>query len=71
MSSLSLFLSLQSIEAVAEQSDHKVIDLFVLFVLHSLPSRKKAVETLFASKVRSKLLTEDLLMSAFGPHAKV
>ena len=63
--------SLQSIEAVSEAADHKVVDLFVLFILHSLPSRKKAVQTLFTTKVRTQLFTEDLLTAAFGPHAKV
>lgn len=61
----------KSIETVTEQCDHKVIDLFVLFILHSLPSRKKAVETLFISKVQKQLFTEELLAAAFGPHAKV
>ena len=61
----------QSIEAVSEAPDHKVVDLFVLFILHSLPSRKKAVQTLFTAKVRAQLFTEDLLAAAFGPHAKV
>lgn len=63
--------SLQSIEAVSEASDHKVVDLFVLFILHSLPSRKKMIENLFAAKVRAQLITEELLAAAFGPHAKV
>jgi Fanconi anemia group D2 protein len=61
---------MKCIEAVAEQSEHRVIDLFVLFILHSLPARKKAVETLFATKVRTQLFTEELLAAAFGPHAK-
>ena len=56
---------------VSDASEHKVVDLFVLFILHSLPSRKKAVETLFAGKVRAQLFTEELLAAAFGPHAKV
>lgn len=61
----------KSIEAVSEGADHKVVDVFVLFILCSLPSRKKAVENLFITKVRTHLFTEELLAAAFGPHAKV
>ncbi len=50
---------------------HKVIDIFVLFILHSIGSRKKAVEALFSSKVKAGLFSEVLMSSAFGAHTAV
>lgn len=61
----------QAIEQVSESADHRVVDVFVLFILHSIPGRKKSVETLFSNKIRHFLFTEDLMANVFGSHAGV
>ena len=56
---------------MCEEGEHKAIDVFVLFILHSISSRKRSVETLFCSKIRSRLFTDDLMATVFGAHAGV
>lgn len=48
-----------------------MVDVFVLFILHSIPGRKKSVEALFSNKIRQFLFTEDLMANVFGSHAGV
>ena len=62
---------LQAIEQVSESADHRVVDVFVLFILHSIPGRKKSVEALFSNKIRHFLFTEDLMANVFRSHAGV
>ena len=60
-----LHLPSQTIESVTDAGGHKAVDMVVLLILHSISSRRKAVETLFTSKVRGGQFTEDLLSSVF------
>ena len=63
---------LQAIESVGQAEDHKVIDLFVLFILYSIGSRRKAVEALFSRKIKAGLFSNHLLSDALEPpHAGV
>ncbi|CAH1783101.1 unnamed protein product [Owenia fusiformis] len=59
------------IETVKTPSDHKVIDIFLLIIIHSSTSRKKPVESLLRNKVRKGAITEMLLQVTFGGHAEV
>ena len=59
----------QAIES--EEGGHKVIDVYVLFILHSIGLRKKAVEALFSSKIKGGHFTKELMTTAFGAHATV
>ena len=56
---------------MSESADHRVVDVFVLFILHSIPGRKKSVEALFSNKIRHFLFTEDLMANVFRSHAGV
>ena len=65
------FLShLQAIEAVRSAAEHKVVDIFVLLILHS-SNHRKSVESLLRNKIRAGHFTEVLLHAAFGSHAQV
>lgn len=48
-----------------------MIDVFVLFVLHSITAHRKAVEKMFASKIKAGCFSEDLMNSVFGSHPGV
>ena len=61
---------LQAIESVKTAGDHKVVDLFVLFILHT-HNYKKAVESLFRSKIRNGLFAENLLYTTITSHSQV
>ena len=61
----------QAIEAVSEPSDHRVIDILVLFFLHSIRGRRKSVETLLTNKIRAGAFSDDLISETLGSHAKV
>eukprot|EP00731_Ephydatia_muelleri_P027407 Em0019g280a len=56
---------MKTIESVTDAGGHKAVDIVVLLILHTVSSRRKAVETLFTSKVRGGQFTEDLLSSVF------
>ena len=43
-----------------------MVDILVLFILYSLPARKKAVVNLLVTKIKKKLFTEDLLGRVFS-----
>ncbi|XP_038054583.1 Fanconi anemia group D2 protein-like isoform X2 [Patiria miniata] len=63
---------IKAVENVHTASEHKVIDIFILLIAHTVASnRKKALESLFRSKVRSGHFREELLKAAFSSHAKV
>lgn len=62
---------LQAIESVSDPQDHRVIDVFVLFILYSIGGRKKTVETLFMNKIRANCFSDDLMNTVFGSHARV
>ena len=48
-----------------------MIDVFVLFVLYSISSHRKAVERLFVNKVRAGCFNEELMNMVFGSHPEV
>lgn len=50
--------------------DHKVVDVFVLLILHAT-NRKKAVESLVRNKIRAGCFTDMLLQTAFKCHSEV
>lgn len=62
---------LQAITAVSSPGDHRVIDVFVLFVLHSTATHKKNVEKIFSNKIRTGCFSSDLMNSTFGSHPGV
>jgi len=57
-------------QTVELATEHRVIDIILLLVLHSC-GFKKPVESLFRSKVLSGQMTEVLLESAFKSHGDV
>ncbi|KAG1702372.1 Fanconi anemia group D2 protein [Nymphon striatum] len=59
------------IESMTSSSEHKILDIFILFILHSFPSKKKAVESVFRNKIRNCSFDEVLLQGAFGSPAVV
>ncbi|XP_046358167.2 Fanconi anemia group D2 protein-like [Haliotis rufescens] len=61
---------IKAIDNLKDPADHKVIDIFVLLILHAT-NRKKPVESLFRNKIRSGAFTEPLLQSAFTDHAQI
>ncbi|KAL4226050.1 Fanconi anemia group D2 protein [Mactra antiquata] len=61
---------IKAIESVKQASDHKVIDLFILLILHGTP-RKKAVESLFRNKIRAGCFTEAYLKPIYKVHSQV
>ena len=63
--------SMQAIESVNSPGKHKVVDLFVLLILHSTANRKKAVESLIRNKIKNGHFTEEMLTAAFNSHSQV
>ncbi len=51
-------------------AEHKVVDIFVLLILHA-NNHKKPVESLIRNKVRRGHFTEVLLKTTFAAHAQV
>lgn len=64
-------LYLQSINIVDLPEDHRVIDIFVLLMIHSVAAHRKSVEGLLRKKLRVGCLTEELLEYAYLNHPKV
>lgn len=62
--------SFQAIESVKQPGNHKVIDLFILLILHGTP-RRKAVESLFRNKIRAGCFTDAYLKQVFSIHSQV
>ena len=62
----SVCLSVQVIDGVEEEEEHKFIDLYVLFVLHTIPSRKRCVCHMFLSKVKGGLFTSQFISTMFN-----
>jgi len=61
---------LKAIESVKQPGNHKVIDLFMLLILHDTP-RRKAVESLFRNKIRAGCFTDAYLTQVFSIHSQV
>ncbi len=55
----------QVIELVDEEGDHKLLDLFVLFVLYGVPGNCKSIRNIIVSKVKAKRFTESILVQFF------
>ena len=47
---------------------HKPLDIFILLLLHQLPSRKRHVESLVKNKIRNGCFNEDLIKNTFSQH---
>uniref|UniRef100_A0AAQ5XN72 FA complementation group D2 n=1 Tax=Amphiprion ocellaris TaxID=80972 RepID=A0AAQ5XN72_AMPOC len=64
---------LKAIESVEEVEDHKVIDLLVLFILHSTNANqsRRGAERVLKVKVRTGLIQESLLQKTFRDYAQV
>ena len=62
---------MQAIESVDTSAKHKVVDLFVLLILHSTANRKKAIESLIRNKIKNGHFTEEMLAAAFNSHSQV
>ncbi|XP_059186008.1 Fanconi anemia group D2 protein [Centropristis striata] len=64
---------LKAIESVDEEEDHKVIDLLVLFILHSTNANqsRRGAERVLKVKVRTGLIQEALLQRTFRDYAQV
>jgi Fanconi anemia group D2 protein len=58
----------QVIGAVDKAKDHRMIDIFVLLMIHELISHKKATEALFLKKAKKGLLTPELVQMTFAKH---
>lgn len=60
---------LKKIQEIDSPEEHKIIDLWILFVLYSLSNvYKKPVETLFRKKISNKCFTETLLRNSLINH---
>lgn len=64
---------LKAIDAVDEVEDHKVIDMLVLFILHTTNSNqsRRGAEKVLKSKVKSGQIQEALLQKTFRDYAQV
>ncbi|XP_068451005.1 Fanconi anemia group D2 protein isoform X2 [Clinocottus analis] len=64
---------LKAIESVDEEEDHKVVDLLVLFILHSTNANhsRRGAERVLKVKVRTGLIQEALLQRTFRDYAQV
>lgn len=64
---------LKAIEAVDEAEDHKVIDLLVLFILHTTNTNqsRRGAERVIKAKVRNGQIQEALLQKTFRYYAQV
>ncbi|XP_027135659.1 Fanconi anemia group D2 protein isoform X1 [Larimichthys crocea] len=64
---------LKAIESVDEVEDHKVIDLLVLFILHSTNANqsRRGAERVLKIKVRTGLIQDALLQRTFRDYAQV
>ncbi|RIB11525.1 Fanconi anaemia protein FANCD2 [Gigaspora rosea] len=59
---------LKAISDVNITKNHKIIDILILLILHSIPSTKKKVETIFHKKIVSGLFTPDILENTIKYH---
>ncbi|KAK9529071.1 hypothetical protein VZT92_013188 [Zoarces viviparus] len=64
---------LKAIESVDGEEDHKVVDLLVLFILHSTNANqsRRGAERVLKGKVRTGLIQEALLQRTFRDYAQV
>ena len=61
----------KAVEQVNTARGLKPFDVLVLLILHTIPNRKKNVESLFKNKIRSGALSEQLVQSTFSNHPNV
>ncbi|CAG8441668.1 4041_t:CDS:10 [Acaulospora colombiana] len=59
---------LKEISDIEAEKDHKIIDILILFLLHSIPILKKKVEAIFCKKISSGLLSKNLLETTITFH---
>ncbi|KAL4655975.1 Fanconi anemia group D2 protein [Arapaima gigas] len=64
---------LRAIENVVEAEDHRVIDLLVLFILHTVNANhsRRGAEKVLRTKVRGGQIRENLLQKTFRGHSEV
>ena len=62
---------IKAIGDVSEAEGMKPLDLLVVFQMYSIKSRRKSLENLLKSKVRSGVLTSALVTSTFEKHPSV
>ncbi|XP_011472951.1 Fanconi anemia group D2 protein [Oryzias latipes] len=64
---------LKAIESVEEEEEHKVIDLLMLFILHSTNANqsRRGAERMLKLKVRTGLIQEPLLQRTFRDYVQV
>ncbi|KAI9025258.1 Fanconi anaemia protein FANCD2 [Phycomyces nitens] len=60
---------IKAISGLAGPREHKVIDVLILFTLHSMPSTKKKAESIFKKKILSGAITGSLLEETILCHA--
>ncbi|RMX53291.1 hypothetical protein pdam_00015249, partial [Pocillopora damicornis] len=65
------WIKASAIESVNSPVKHKVVDLFVLLILHSTANRKKAMESLTRNKIKNGHFTEEMLSAAFSSHSQI
>ncbi|KAG9294638.1 hypothetical protein G9A89_008117 [Geosiphon pyriformis] len=61
---------LRAIIDLKTSMDHKIIDILVLIIMHSLSNMKKKVESLFIKKLAGGLFTNQLLEETITCHAE-
>nr|CAG8583464.1 7085_t:CDS:10 [Entrophospora candida] len=59
---------LKIINDISSPIDHKIIDILVLLILHSIKSSKKKVEAIFRKKISVGLFTQSLLKETIINH---
>ncbi|CAG8451010.1 4382_t:CDS:10 [Acaulospora morrowiae] len=59
---------LKEISDIETERNHKIIDILILFLLHSMPSIKKKVEAIFCKKISSGLFSKNLLETTITFH---
>ncbi|KAL6041505.1 Fanconi anemia group D2 protein, partial [Balamuthia mandrillaris] len=61
---------LKEIQTVPSQAEHKLLDLWLLWVLHSIPAHKKATEAIFRKKIVAGHFTSALLSHSIAGHTQ-
>eukprot|EP00795_Rhopilema_esculentum_P012558 gene12558-3253_t len=62
---------LKVIESVNDPAQSKIVDLYVLVVIHGISIKKKSVESLLRQKLKSNALSKALVTKAFTSHSQV
>ena len=61
----------KAIESLTEAGEMKPLDLLVVFHMYAINTRRKALENLLKSKIRSGVLTSALMVTMFERHSAV